>query len=168
MAKTSAKLIYGTKNGTLRQLIIPSVDDSELAAYVPGTGEDSIVFPITDPKDTKSLGDKVKVKTKKTDIPSGRCALVDPTGLVINAIMADPDLDTHPSGTIVASDLASIGDKYDGKIFTRLLATVDSTTFIVTDISFQDFTKPPKTGSFFLSATGLSVGQTIPRTKSVH
>jgi hypothetical protein len=165
VAKTSAKLIYGIKNGTLRRVIIPDHDDSELNAWPAGTGEDSVLIPVASAKDDKTLKDAVKTKTGK-DAPTGVCALVDGTGVVISKIMADPDLDTHPAGSLVASDVANVGDKYDGKIFTRLLATVDSTTFIVTDISFQDFTKPPKTGSFFMSSTGLSVGQTIPRTKS--
>lgn len=64
--------------------------------------------------------------------PNPRCALVDPSGTVINMIMADPEIDKHPDGHVIsAHDDITIGDKWDGKKF--LLRHARHVDGVVTD-----------------------------------
>lgn len=51
------------------------------------------------------------------EIPSGRCAVVDASGIVAEVIMADPGIDAHPAGKLIESDVANIGDRWDGAKF---------------------------------------------------
>lgn len=44
-------------------------------------------------------------------IPSGRCAVVDANGVVVNAIVADPDLDSVEGHTLIPSDTLDIGHR---------------------------------------------------------
>lgn len=46
-----------------------------------------------------------------------RCAVVR-DGVVVNVVMASPAEDKLEGATVVASDTASIGDSYDGAVFT--------------------------------------------------
>jgi hypothetical protein len=41
---------------------------------------------------------------------SGRCAVVHPSGLVVNVIMADQEIDQYPGHRLIESDTANIGD----------------------------------------------------------
>lgn len=47
-----------------------------------------------------------------------RCAVIDQRSIVVNIIMADPDTDTAPEGTIlVATETAGPGWQWNGSIF---------------------------------------------------
>lgn len=54
-----------------------------------------------------------------TTIPSGRCAIVDDNGIVVNLVMGDPAIDTSDAGKIIFSDTANVGDVWDGKTFSK-------------------------------------------------
>lgn len=41
--------------------------------------------------------------------PSGRCCVVDPSGMVVDVIQADPDLDAVAGHTLISSDIANVG-----------------------------------------------------------
>lgn len=51
--------------------------------------------------------------------PSGRCCVIDGSGMVIAVCNADPTLDSHPEGTLVANETASRGDRYMNGEFVR-------------------------------------------------
>lgn len=55
------------------------------------------------------------------NIPDGRCAIVCPkTKLVLNTVMADPEIDAHPEGKVLAlPEGIGINDKHDGKDFLK-------------------------------------------------
>lgn len=58
-------------------------------------------------------------------IPSGRCALVHPdTGLVEDFVMACDQIDTHPTHKLIASDVAELNWKHDGKKFLKRFVVV--------------------------------------------
>ena len=66
--------------------------------------------------------------------PNPRCALVDANGMVTNMIMADPEIDKHPEGEVIAApDDVAINDKWDGKKFLHRHATFNKHG-VVTDI----------------------------------
>jgi hypothetical protein len=60
--------------------------------------------------------------------PSGRCCIIDGDGNVIGACNADPVLDSHQRGQLVASDHAGLGDRYLDGTFLRRYAVVSNAT----------------------------------------
>jgi hypothetical protein len=51
--------------------------------------------------------------------PSGRCCVVDKSGNVVAVCNADPALDSHPHGQLIAEDIAVPGDRYITGAFSR-------------------------------------------------
>jgi hypothetical protein len=108
-----AIVVYGSKSGIIRRLIVPNREWEPLDPDVLVKGEDfSVMDPVVDFKtDTIKTHVGKAIGKTKDQIPSGRCVVVDATNTVLDVIMADPDIDTHPDGTLILSDTAKKGGK---------------------------------------------------------
>ena len=114
---TQLVVIYATASGILRRKIIPD-KDSQLALHLPGPGESRLLMPLAQPYDDDACRTAIAAATGVTPA-SGRCCIVDECGNVVGVCQADPALDAHPAGTLVASDHAGPGDRYVAGVFNR-------------------------------------------------
>jgi len=128
MALTSVGAFYATVSKLLQRVFIPSVDDSEIVAQPIAAGETLGIYPLS----TFQAGGPPAIQALiGAPTFSGRCAVVDGTNTVIDAIIADPVLYSDSRGACIASDKATTGDKWTGSYFTRIFAEYDSTRNIV-------------------------------------
>lgn len=113
MAATKFFIIYAATTKAIRRIIYPDDDNQQFHV---GDGEDFIACP------NEQRGDLFQWKSlveKATGVypPDPLCAVVHPKdGTVLGMIMADPNLDTHPSGHDLVdaySDQISVGDSFD-------------------------------------------------------
>lgn len=131
MAKTATTclLIYSTAGRICRRLHIPDTD-AEIAtpAELLQPGESSVSFSLTQLQNfvslTNSLGHELHrhalayhLNVDISQIPTGRCAVVDGNGNVVGVMMADPALDSVPGYTLIASDVAGNGWIWNGTAF---------------------------------------------------
>lgn len=121
MAGTKALIVCSARTKVPRRIIHPD-DDAEIADPTQHAGPGEVVHVI-DKKHARADTIRSVVASlhgvNEAEIPSGRCAVIGPDGVVVHVIMADPELDTHPDGRLVESDEASIGDRWDGAKFVR-------------------------------------------------
>ena len=114
---THLAVIYATKSKILRRKVIP--DDDRAVAQIRGEpGESVLLLPLTRPFDDAACRAAIAEATGCKP-PSGRCCVVDGSGNVIAVCNADPALDLHPQGQLVANENAVPGDRYIGGAFSR-------------------------------------------------
>jgi len=110
------------------------MDDSEIGRQFVGNGETLVSVPMA----TYQAGSVPAVQAaigKPTF--SGRCVVINNASTVIDAIIADPAVYSDPRGQVIPSDLAKVGDVWNGNNFTRLYAQVSSTTGNIVSTSLQ-------------------------------
>ena len=91
--------------------------------------------------------------------PSGRCCFI--SGGVVTAILnADPAIDSTPAGTLVASDVGNVNDRYANGLFQRRYAVVQIGTGRVTAIVYAN--PAASVAPNFVSSLTLSVGDIAP------
>ena len=97
--------------------------DAELERLQLPPGESMLLLPLARPYDDASCRAAIATATGVTP-PGGRCCIVNESGDIIDVCNADPALDSHPRGKIVASECAGPGDRYIGGAFLRQGAEV--------------------------------------------
>jgi hypothetical protein len=114
---TASKLavFYATDSKILRRKLIPDADE-QLEVLTAAAGESILLLSLARPYDDASCRAAIAKETGVTP-PSGRCCVVDEAGDVIGVCNADPALDSHPRGKIVASESAGLGDRYVSGVF---------------------------------------------------
>jgi hypothetical protein len=116
-AATQLAVFYATDSKILRRKVIPN-DEAQLEVLSAAPGESMLLLPLARPYDDASCRAAIASATGVTP-PSGRCCIVNESGDIIDVCNADPALDSHPRGKIVASECAGPGDRYIGGAFLR-------------------------------------------------
>jgi hypothetical protein len=114
---TRFAVFYATDSKILRRKVIPD-SDAELEGLQPLPGESMLLLSLVLPHDDASCRAAIASATGVSP-PSGRCCIINESGDVIAVCNADPALDTHAAGTIVASENAGPGDRYINGAFLR-------------------------------------------------
>jgi hypothetical protein len=109
-------LIHGAVSRIPRRIVVPD-DDAEIddPRRFLLRGERALRLPAAEyhaKLHRQHVADHYGIPVRH--IPSGRCAVLDRTGRVLCAVMADPDIDRHPDGWLVASDTLGAGDVVRG------------------------------------------------------
>jgi hypothetical protein len=107
---THLAVFYATKSKILRRKIIPD-DDMPVAQLPAEPGESVLLLPLASPYDDAACRAAIAEATGCKP-PSGRCCVVDRSGNVLAVCNADPALDLHPQGQLIADDIAVPGDRY--------------------------------------------------------
>jgi hypothetical protein len=160
-SSTQLVVIYATGSKILRRTIIPD-DDFQLAVHQPGPGESRLLLPRAASHDDASCRAAIAVATGVIP-PSGRCCIVDAAGTVIGVCNADPELDAHPAGRLIAHDIAEPRDRHEDGIFKRKYAVIDRASNKVAAtvyLPLGNITAP--TAGFFVSASDHKVGGVMP------
>jgi len=123
---TRLVVIYATGSKILRRKIFVD-DDSHLDLHQPGAGESRLLLLLSGPFDDAACRAAIAAATG-VEPPSGRCCIVDDEGSVVGVCNADPALDAHPAGQLVAHDLAGPGDRYRYGVFIRDYAIADDSS----------------------------------------
>jgi hypothetical protein len=110
-------VFYRTDSKILRRKVIADFD-AELAELHPAPGESLLLLPLDRLHDDASCRAAIAAETGVSP-PSGRCCIINRTGDVIAVCNADPAIDTHSDGLVVASDNAGPGDRYVAGVFLR-------------------------------------------------
>jgi len=100
-------VFYRRDSKILRHKVIPEFD-AELERLHASPGESMLLLPLSRPHDDTECRAAIAVATGVSP-PSGRCCIVDGWGDVIAVCNADPTIDTHSDGLVVASDNAGPG-----------------------------------------------------------
>jgi hypothetical protein len=114
---THFAVFYATNSKILRRKIVPD-DNAQLAGLRPESGESMLMLPLTGPHDDAACRAAIAEATG-CNPPSGRCCVVDESGRVVAVCSADPELDSHPKGRLIADETAAPGDLYIGEAFLR-------------------------------------------------
>ena len=107
---THLAVFYATKSKILRRKVIPD-DDMPVAQLPAEPGESVLLLPLARPYDDAACRAAIAEATGCKP-PSGRCCVVDRSGNVLAVCNADPALDLHPQGQLIADDIAVPGDRY--------------------------------------------------------
>jgi hypothetical protein len=157
---TQLVVIYATRSKILRRKIIPD-DDAQLALHKPGPGESRLLVPLTERYDDAACCAMIKAATGETP-PSGRCCIVDGAGEVIGVCNADPELDAHAAGRLVAHDAAGVGDRCESGVFKRRYAVVDRASGRVSAVAYLPLDAPAAPpGSFLVRPGKYQVGDPV-------
>jgi hypothetical protein len=116
-ATTHLAVFYATDSKILRRKVIPD-DDMPVAQLRAEPGESVLLLPLTRPYDDTACRAAIADATGCKP-PSGRCCVVDRSGNVVAVCNADPALDLHPQGQLIANDIAVPGDRYINGAFSR-------------------------------------------------
>jgi len=158
---TQFAVFYATGSKILRRKVIPD-QDAQLAVHLPGPGESRLLLPLAQPSDDDACRAAIAAATGVTP-PSGRCVLVSAQGDVIDVLNADPEVDAHPLGALVASDLAGPSDRYVAGQFLRRYAIVDNITNQLTALTFLTLVNPTAPGGSRIVPAGSSqIGDIVP------
>jgi hypothetical protein len=114
---TRLAVFYATKSKILRRKVIPD-DDLRVAQLRAEPGESVLLLPLTGPYDDAACRAAITEATGCRS-PSGRCCVIDKSGNVVAVCNADPALDVHPQGQLVADENAVPGDRYISGEFSR-------------------------------------------------
>lgn len=114
---THLAVFYATDSKILRRKVIPD-DDMAIAQLHAEPGESMLLLPLTRPYDDAACRAAITEATGCRS-PSGRCCVVDKSGNVVAVCNADPALDAHPQGQLVADENAVPGDRYISRAFAR-------------------------------------------------
>jgi hypothetical protein len=110
-------VFYATESKILRRKIIPD-DDMRVAQLRAEPGESVLLLPLTRPYDDAACRAAITEATGCRP-PSGRCCVIDKSGNVVAVCNADPALDVHPQGQLVADENAVPGERYIRGAFSR-------------------------------------------------
>lgn len=116
---TQLAVFYATESKILRRMVIPD-DDAQLDRLAVPPGESVLRMQLDRPHDEASCRAAIAAATGIVP-PSGRCCVVDESGVVVAVCNADPVLDAHPQGRLVASADVNSGDRHAGGVFLREL-----------------------------------------------
>jgi hypothetical protein len=116
-ATTHLAVFYGTDTKILRRKVILG-EDMRVAQLRAEPGESVLLLPLTRPYDDTACRAAIADATG-CKLPSGRCCVVDRSGNVVAVCNADPALDLHPQGQLIANDIAVPGDRYINGAFSR-------------------------------------------------
>lgn len=158
---TQLAVFYATGSKILRRKVIPD-NDAQLALHQSEPGESRLLMPLDRLYDDAACRAAIAAATGVTP-PSGRCCVVDSTGKVTGVCNADPALDTHPAGSLIASDIAGPGDSHVAGRFVRHYAVVSTATNTVTAI--QQLPVGARTaplGCYLVPAGSHQVGDLLP------
>src|SRR6516162_6000349 len=114
MTATKLAVLYATESKILRRKVIPDEDEQLRRLTVPA-GESVLWMRLDQPHDDASCRAAIAAATGVVP-PSGRCCVVNAAARVV---AADPALDVHPQGRLVASENAEPGDRFAGGVFVR-------------------------------------------------
>lgn len=114
---THLAVFYATESKILRRKVIPD-DDVALAQLRAEPGESVLLLPLARPYDDAACRAAIAEATGCMP-PSGRCCVVDKSGNVVAVCNADPALDLHPQGQLVANEVAMPGDRYNSGAFSH-------------------------------------------------
>jgi len=106
---THLAVFYATDSKILRRKVIPD-NDAQLAVHQPAPGESRLLMPLDRPYDEAACRAAIAAATGVAP-PSGRCVIIDCAGVVIGTCNADPAIDSHPLGRLVADETAGPGDR---------------------------------------------------------
>jgi hypothetical protein len=163
-------IVYSTANGTFRRVVVPNTEPPNATAWAQmycGSGESLALLPKSGNWNYTACAARIKTVTARAVLPSGRCCVVDGGGNVVRLINADPALDSLAGTTLVASDIANIGDHYNVEIannFSRQYAVVVTATRIVSALSWLALVgaTPPDGLHFLVHSPGLKIGDHLP------
>src|SRR5262249_59368886 len=110
-------VFYGTNSKILRRKVIPD-HNAQLTQFRAEPGESILLLSLAGPYDDAACRAAIAEATGCTP-PSGRCCVVDQFCEVVAICNADPALDIHPQGRLVANDTAMPGDRYIDEMFMR-------------------------------------------------
>jgi hypothetical protein len=100
--------IHATKSLLLQRVYIPSFSDDEIDAQWVGPGETLLRLPLDGYVHGGAAYAQAMIGPAAI---TGRCAVIDANNVVVDLLMADPDIYCHPSGQrVVSSDDLNIGD----------------------------------------------------------
>ena len=114
---THLAVFYATNSKVLRRKVIPD-HSAQLAQLRTEPRESVLLLPLAGPYYDAACRAAIAEATGCTP-PSGRCCVVDQSGKVVAICNADPTLDVHPRGRLVADDTAMPGDRYIDEVFIR-------------------------------------------------
>ena len=158
---TLLAVFYATGSKILRRKIIPDSDE-QLALHQPGPDESRLLMPLDRPYGDEECRAAIAAATGVAP-PSGRCCVVDAAGKVTAVCNADPALDTHPAGSLVASEIAGPGDSFVAGRFVRPYAVVSTVTNTVTAIQQLPVgARITPLGCFLVPAGSHRVGDLLP------
>lgn len=122
-------IFYATASKVLRRKVIPD-SEAELDCLRPSPGESMLLLPLSLPHDDASCRAAIAGATGVSP-PSGRCCIIEELGNVIAVCNADPALDTHSAGQIVASERGRLGDRYVDGMFLRRYSVMSASSDVV-------------------------------------
>jgi hypothetical protein len=145
-------VIYATGSKILRRKIVLD-DESQLDLHQPGPGESRLLLPLSAPFDDASCRAVIAAATG-TEPLAGRCCIIDAGGNVVGVCNADPALDTHPAGQLIAHDVAGPVDRYEGGLFKRKNAIADNATRKGSTLAHRPLGNPVASAASSLAPAG--------------
>ena len=129
MTATKLAVLYATESKILRRKVIPD-DDEELRRLIIPVGESVLWMRLDQPHDDASCRAAIAGATGVVPL-SGRCCVVDEAERVVAVCNADPALDVHPHGRLVASDNAETGDRFVVGVLVRQSRTATNSVITI-------------------------------------
>ena len=117
MALTKVGIVYSLAQNLRRRVIVPD-DDGELVFHKSSLayGEAYIELPYATFQQFDSPTDLdafLAIELNSANPGSDYCLVVDANDVIQACILADPIIDSHPLGTVIADTPAMVGDTYD-------------------------------------------------------
>jgi hypothetical protein len=141
-------VFYATESTVLRRKVIPD-SDVELDGLHLSPGESMLLLPLNMPHDDASCRAAIASATGVSP-PSGRCCVINESGVVIAVCNADPALDTHSAGPMVGSEIARPGDRYVDGMFLRHYRVKPASSGAVSSKAWLPVSEPPLSKANFL------------------
>ncbi len=113
-------VVYSQRSGVIRRVVLPDPGERVIDHMRPGECVAAIPNTVLMPDGTPDMA-KVRqamLAVTGTEPPEPRCAVIR-DGMVINVIMADPEIDHVEGCALVLDDEASIGWTWTGGRFKR-------------------------------------------------
>lgn len=163
MPVTQMAVYYGTQSNILRSIVIPD-DDTQLQNLVAPPGVTILIVPLAPSNDT-AIRAIIAAHTKRAQLGDNddRCCVIDGTNTVVSIIKADPVIDTLPNATLILSQVAILGDTWDGTQFNRRWVLVLTATGIVQSIVTVPVGTTPtvNAGQVAIASTTLQIGDVV-------
>jgi hypothetical protein len=156
---TRLVVIYATRSKILRRKIILD-DESQLGLHQPGPGESLLLLTLSAPFDDASCRAAITAATRAEPL-TVRCCIIDAGGNVVGVCNADPALDTHPAGQLIAHEVAGPGDRYEGGVFKRENAIADNATRTGSKLAHLPLGNPVAEASSLAPKSRYEAGDTV-------